>query len=67
MKPLLQEWLDEVRSKRPLSKLEVMEREMESAIGKEMYERAAELRAAGAKSAVEDIVLRTRRALVTPA
>ncbi|MFL6515665.1 MAG: UvrB/UvrC motif-containing protein [Chthoniobacterales bacterium] len=40
----LEEWLDEVRSKRPLSKLEVMEREMESAIGKEMYERAAELR-----------------------
>src|SRR3982751_2702061 len=40
----LEEWLEEVRAKRPLSKLEVMEREMESAIGKELYERAAELR-----------------------
>ena len=40
----LDEWLEEVRSKRPLSKLEVMEREMETAIGKELYERAAELR-----------------------
>src|SRR3954468_8138778 len=40
----LDEWLDEVRSKRPLSKLEVMEREMETAIGRELYEGAAELR-----------------------
>src|SRR5712691_7558834 len=40
----LDEWLEEVRAKRPLSKLEVMEREMESAIAKELYERAAELR-----------------------
>jgi hypothetical protein len=40
----LEEWLEEVRAKRPLSKLEVMEREMETAIGKELYERAAELR-----------------------
>src|SRR3954471_14451441 len=40
----LDEWLNEVRSKRPLSKLEVMEREMETAINKELYERAAELR-----------------------
>src|ERR1700719_2978360 len=40
----LDEWLEEVRAKRPLSKLEVMEREMETAIGKELYERAAELR-----------------------
>ena len=40
----LEEWLDEVRAKRPLSKLEVMEREMETAIAKELYERAAELR-----------------------
>src|SRR6202030_2722766 len=37
----LDEWLEEVRAKRPLSKLEVMEREMETAIGKELYERAA--------------------------
>jgi len=40
----LDEWLEEVRAKRPLSKLEIMQREMESAITKEMYERAAELR-----------------------
>jgi protein-arginine kinase activator protein McsA len=40
----LDEWLEEVSSKRPLSKLEVMQREMESAIAKELYERAAELR-----------------------
>jgi hypothetical protein len=40
----LEEWLQEVRAKRPLSKLEVMEREMETAIAKELYERAAELR-----------------------
>ena len=40
----LDEWLDEVREKRPLTKLEVMEREMERAIAGERYERAAELR-----------------------
>lgn len=40
----LEEWLEEVSSKRPLSKLEVMQREMETAIAKELYERAAELR-----------------------
>jgi hypothetical protein len=40
----LDEWLEEVKSKRPLSKLEIMEREMETAIAKELYERAAELR-----------------------
>jgi hypothetical protein len=40
----LEEWLQEVRGKRPLSKLEIMQREMESAIAKELYERAAELR-----------------------
>ena len=40
----LDEWLEEVRAKRPLSKLEVMEREMERAIDGERYERAAELR-----------------------
>jgi hypothetical protein len=40
----LDEWLDEVSAKRPLSKLEIMQREMESAIAKELYERAAELR-----------------------
>jgi hypothetical protein len=40
----LEEWLDEVRAKRPLSKLETMQREMERAVAKELYERAAELR-----------------------
>lgn len=40
----LDEWLEEVKSKRPLSKVEIMEREMESAIANEFYERAAELR-----------------------
>lgn len=40
----LDEWLEEVRAKRPLTKLEVMEREMERAIAGERYERAAELR-----------------------
>jgi hypothetical protein len=40
----LDEWLEEVRAKRPLSKLELMEREMEGAIAGERYERAAELR-----------------------
>src|SRR6266478_1684173 len=40
----LGEWLEEIRSKQPLSKLEKMEREMERAIEREAYERAAELR-----------------------
>jgi len=40
----LEEWLEEVGSKRPLSKLEIMQREMEVAIASELYERAAELR-----------------------
>jgi hypothetical protein len=40
----LEEWLEEVRAKRPLSKLEVMQREMETAIAGELYERAAEIR-----------------------
>jgi len=42
----LDEWLglEEVKAKRPLSKLEIMQREMETAITKELYERAAELR-----------------------
>jgi hypothetical protein len=40
----LDEWLEEVSSKRPLSKLEIMQREMEVAIASESYERAAELR-----------------------
>src|SRR5213083_1460381 len=40
----LDEWLEEVKAKRPLSKLEIMQREMQTAIAKELYERAAELR-----------------------
>jgi len=40
----LNEWLEEIRAKQPLSKLEKMEREMERAIATEAYERAAELR-----------------------
>jgi len=40
----LEEWLEEVSAKRPRSKLEIMEREMETAIAKELYEKAAELR-----------------------
>jgi hypothetical protein len=40
----LDEWLEEVKAKRPRSKLEIMQREMEAAIAKELYERAAELR-----------------------
>ena len=40
----LDEWREELRSKRPLSKMEKMRREMESAIEHEAYERAAQLR-----------------------
>ncbi len=40
----LDQWLEELRNKRPLSALEVLEREMDQAIANEAYERAAELR-----------------------
>jgi hypothetical protein len=40
----LGEWLEEIRSKQPLSKLEKMQREMDKAIANEAYEKAAELR-----------------------
>jgi hypothetical protein len=40
----LDEWIEEVRAKRPLTKLELMEREMERAIAGERYEQAAQLR-----------------------
>jgi len=40
----LDEWVQEVRAKRPLSKLEIMQRDMENAIALEAYEKAAELR-----------------------
>lgn len=40
----LQEWLEEVRGKQPLTKIEKMQKEMDQAIQNEAYERAAELR-----------------------
>lgn len=40
----LDEWLEEIRAKRPLSKREALELEMKEAIACEAYERAAELR-----------------------
>ncbi len=40
----LGEWLEEIRSKQPLTKLEKMQREMDKAIASEAYEKAAELR-----------------------
>src|SRR5204863_8650094 len=40
----LEEWLNAVTAKRPRSKLEIMESEMETAVAKELCERAAELR-----------------------
>ena len=40
----LTEWLEELQSKRPCSKLEKLQREMDRAIATEAYERAAELR-----------------------
>jgi hypothetical protein len=40
----LGEWLDEVRGKQPMTKLQKMQREMDRAIATEAYERAAELR-----------------------
>src|SRR5437660_5172372 len=40
----LEEWLNEISAKRPRSKREIMESEMETAVAKELYERAAELR-----------------------
>ncbi len=40
----LDEWLREVRDRKPLTKLERLEKEMETAIATEAYERAAQLR-----------------------
>ena len=40
----LDEWTEELRAKRPMSKIEKMRREMETAIAHEAYERAAQLR-----------------------
>ena len=40
----LDEWMEEIRERQPLTKLEKMQKEMEAAIANEAYERAAELR-----------------------
>ena len=40
----LDEWLEEIQQRRPISTLERMQREMDQAIAMEAYERAAELR-----------------------
>jgi hypothetical protein len=40
----LAEWLEEVRAKKPVTKLERMQREMDEAIKAEAYEKAAQLR-----------------------
>jgi hypothetical protein len=40
----LDEWVEEIRARQPVTKLEKMQREMEAAIASEAYERAAELR-----------------------
>lgn len=40
----LDEWRDQLRAKRPVTKLEKLQREMEKAIAIEAYEKAAELR-----------------------
>ena len=40
----LNEWGDQIRAKRPTTKLERLHREMEQAIALEAYEKAAELR-----------------------
>jgi hypothetical protein len=40
----LDEWMEEIRARQPLTKLERLQKEMETAIANEAYERAAELR-----------------------
>jgi len=40
----LEEWIQEIRARQPLTKLEKMQKEMEAAVAIEAYERAAELR-----------------------
>src|SRR5260370_22689259 len=40
----LEEWLNEISAKRPRSKLEIMESEMETAVSEKIYERPAQLR-----------------------
>ena len=54
----LEDWLKEISAKRPRSKLEIMESEMEVAVAKEYYERAAELR---------DQIAKLKAAETTPA
>jgi hypothetical protein len=40
----LDEWMEEIRARQPMTKLKKMQKEMETAIANEAYERAAELR-----------------------
>ena len=53
----LDDWLKEVGAKRPRSKIEIMESEMETAVAKEFYERAAELRDAINQLKKQSVVL----------
>lgn len=61
----LDEWTEEIRARQPISKLEKMQKEMETAIATEAYERAAELRdairAQLAKKKEKSAELRVRR------
>jgi len=61
----LDEWMEEIRARQPLTKLEKMQREMEAAIANEAYERAAELRdairAQTARKKEKSAELRARR------
>ena len=61
----LDEWMEEIRARQPLTKLEKMQKEMETAIANEAYERAAELRdairAQMAKKKDKGVELRVRR------
>ena len=40
----LDEWMEEIRARQPMTKLEKLQKEMETAVANEAYERAAELR-----------------------
>jgi len=61
----LDEWMEEIRARQPMTKLEKMQKEMETAIANEAYERAAELRdairAQMAKKKEKSAELRARR------
>ena len=55
----LEEWLEELKSRRPMTKIETLKREMDRAIANEAYERAAELR--DAIKAVEQSKAKAKR------